>query len=116
MSNLGQREADAVKGVQTNPFGSTNWTVVFDPRALSIPSAFVVYHIALKGPAPSTLQVFIDTTFYSNVARGDINDWDPNQVLFVRPGQTIYFYWNSGVAPAPHVTMFCREPTASEGG
>lgn len=110
MSELGDRPATGIKGVDTNPFGAANWTVRFDPKTVQIPIAFVVYHISLKGPAPSTLQVYIDTTFYSNVARGDINDWDPNQTMFVRPGQTIYFYWDTASAPAPTVTIFCREP------
>lgn len=113
MTYLGSRDARGQKLVTTNPFGAANWSVVFDPKTLSIPSGFDVWHISLTGPAASTLRVFLDTTFFSNVARGDINDWDPNQVMFVRAGQTIYFYWDSAAAPAPAVTLFCRTPGAA---
>lgn len=113
MSYLGSRVAVGKKGIDTNPFGTTRWSVVFDPATLELPAEFDVYHISLNGPAPSTAQWFIDTTFYSNIARGDINDWDPSQVAFIRSGQTLYFYWDSGTAPAPVVTLFCRQPATS---
>lgn len=115
MSYLGQRDADAVLD-PTNPMLAGGWTAKFTPQMLAIKDQFEVFHIALRGPAqPScTFQVWLDTTFYTYFVRGDINDWDPNQAMPVRPGQTLYVYWNSTTAPAvgtaPHVTIFCREP------
>lgn len=107
---LGQRPATG-KLDRTNPLGVNFWTVTFDPRLLAIQIPFEVYHIAVSGPTGSNFQVFLDNTFYDYVNRGDINSWDPAQPMHVRPGQSIYFYWNTGVAPAPSVTIFCREPT-----
>ncbi len=106
MGYLGSRQARGAAGDVTNPFGPTRWTVAFTPAVLSIPDDFLVYHIALSGPAPSQVQVFIGTVFYSYAARGDVNDWDPSQLMYVRKGETIFFYWNSGTAPVPVVTLF----------
>ena len=109
MSFLGVRQATGRVGVTSNPFGTANWTATFDPALLSIPISFEVDHMTLKGPVNSQAQVFIDTTFYSNVQRGDVNDWDPSQTFHIQGGSSIFFYWNTAVAPAPFVTIWCRE-------
>lgn len=96
----------------SNPQGAGFWTVSFTPRVLAIPMDFEVYHIALKGPIGSQFQIFLDSSFYDNVIRGDVNSWDPNQAMYVRRGQTIFFYWNTAAAPAPNVTIFCRQTSA----
>lgn len=110
MSDLGPRSKRGAPD-STNILGAGFWTVKFEPRDIAINTAFEVYHIALKGPTGSRLQVYIDTLFYSNVVRGDINDWDPNQTLHMRPGQTLYFYWDTASGTTPNVTIYCREPT-----
>jgi hypothetical protein len=110
MGDLGTREAMGATGVQTNPFGSTCWTVSFTPGVLNIPlPSFEVYHMAIRGPSGSQFQIYLDTTFYSNVVRGDVNDWDPSQPMHVGSGRTIYFYWNTGTGSAPTATIYCRE-------
>lgn len=109
MSYLGPRSKQGMSDPD-NILGAGNWTVAFEPRDLNIQIGFEVYHISLQGPLNSRLRVYLDTTFYSNVLRGDINDWDPNQPLYVRPGQTIFFYWDTNTGSAPQVTIFCREP------
>jgi hypothetical protein len=108
---LGSRQEVGRTGVATNPYGQTMWTVTFSPDVLRIPIDYEIYHISLKGPAPSACQVFIDTVFYSIAARGDNNDWDPSQPAFVRKGQTVYFYYSSAANPAPVVSLFARQPT-----
>lgn len=110
MANLGQRRANGAAD-NSNPLGAGNWTVTFDQSVLGIQIPFEVYHIAISGPSGSAMQVYLDTEFYSYTSRGDINEWDPSQPMHVRPGQTIYFYWNSSITPIPVVSLFCREPS-----
>jgi hypothetical protein len=95
-----------------NPFLAGGWAVQFTPQDLRIQTMFEIFHIAVKGPnQPScNLEVWLDTTFYSTTPRGDINDYDPNHPIPVRPGQTVNFYWNTTVNPAPNVSIFCQEP------
>ncbi len=93
-----------------NPLGAGNWTVTFTPQDVAWPGAFDIYHMAVKGPASSQFQVYLDTVFYDYAVRGDINSWDPNQFMFVMSGQTIYFYWNVATGNAPTVTIFAQEP------
>lgn len=93
-----------------NPLGAGFWTVAFTPQDIAIPGSFNVYHVAVQGPASSQFQVFIDTTFYDYAVRGDINSWDPTQVMYVMQGQTIFYYWNTSSGAAPKVSIFMREP------
>lgn len=95
-----------------NPFFAGGWAVQFLPQDIRIAEQFEIFHIAVQGPAqPScNLQVWLDTMFYSATVRGDVNDYDPNQPIPVRPGQTVSFYWDTVTLPAPMVTIFCRQP------
>jgi len=95
-----------------NPFSAGGWAVSFAPADLAIQEQFEIFHIAVRGPAqPScNLQVWLDTTFYSATVRGDVNDYDPNWGIPVRPGQTVNFYWDTTANPAPVVAIFCRQP------
>lgn len=92
----------------SNPVLAGGWTITFRPADLPRVEA-EVYHIAVQGPSNSQFQVWIDTTFYDNVVRGDINSWDPSQPMHVRPGDTILFYYNTAATPAPKATIFLRE-------
>lgn len=100
-----------------NPVFAGGWTIKFAPADIGIRIRSEVYHIAIKGPIPSKFEVWIDTTFYDNVKRGDVNSWDPNQCMPVDPGATIFFYYNTAAltpAPAnspPKATLFFREPS-----
>lgn len=113
--NLGFRTATAaIDNTGTNPFGNGFWVATVDPKIWSQGSnEFEVYHISLKGPVGSQLEVWVDRSFYSTTPRGDVNEWDPKQPLEMRGGQTLYFYWNSAAAPtsstAPIVTVWIRE-------
>lgn len=110
MGYLGPRSATGVTNL-VNPLGTGFWVVMFDPNVFRIQVEFEIYHIAISGPSGSAFQVFVDSTFYDYVARGDINSWDPSQPLHLRPGQTLYFYWNTNATPKPMVSVACREPT-----
>ncbi len=92
-----------------NPVLAGGWTIAYRPGDIGIRVDAEVYHIAIRGPAPSKFQVFIDDVFYDNVARGDINSWDPNNGMFVRPGDTIFFHYNTLATPAPFATCYFRE-------
>lgn len=111
MSYLGFRPKKGALSAD-NPFFAGGWAVSFAPADIRIQSQFEIFHIAVQGPnlASCNLQLWLDTIFYSTTPRGDINDYDPNQPIPVRPGQTVNFYWDTVVLPAPTVTIFCQEP------
>jgi hypothetical protein len=111
MGYLGSRSLAGAL-LPANPYLGGGWAVQFTPSVVAIQEAYEIFHIAVQGPAqPScNLRLYLDTTFYSTSPRGDINDYDPNQAIPVRPGQTVNFYWDTTVNPAPFVTIFCRQP------
>lgn len=94
-----------------NPFFTGGWAVTFSPADLAVKEGFEIYHIAVRGPQASQMQFYVDETFYDITVRGDINSWDPAQAMYVRPGQTLYFYWNTNTGSAPTVTLFPRQPS-----
>jgi hypothetical protein len=109
---LGHRKKQgAVSAV--NPFSAGGWAVSFTPEDLSIRTQFEIFHISVQGPdlASCNLQLWLDDIFYSATVRGDINDYDPNHCIPVMPGQTVNFYWDTTVNPAPIVAIFCQEPS-----
>jgi hypothetical protein len=107
---LGSRVATGrLDSTNINPYGNGLWRVVFDQRVLAIATnAIEVYHISLTGPAGSTLQMFIDRTFYDTTPRGDLNSYDPTNPLILRGGQELNFFWNSSATPVPSVTIWIR--------
>lgn len=94
----------------SNVLGAGFWTAAFTPAVLGWQVESEIYHIAISGPVGSSFQVWLDTQFYDYVARGDINSWDPSQPMAITPGQTLFFYWNTNVGPAPRVTVYGRIP------
>ena len=115
MTDLGSRgKTGSIDNTGFNPYGLGLYSVEFTPKDFAVgANIFEVYHIAVKGPAGSTLEVWINQTFYSATPRGDINDWDPNIPLVLRGGQSLIFYWNSNAAPVPLVTVWMRTPAIS---
>lgn len=107
---LGFRQAFGVLSSDgMNPYGNGFWTVTFDPKILAVSTNdFEVYHLALKGPTGSQVQVYVDRTFYDITLHGDINSWDPNRVLPMNGGSTLYLYWNIATLPAPQVTIWLQ--------
>jgi hypothetical protein len=110
--DLGYRQAAGKLSTDGyNPYGNGNWSVTFDQDIFAVSTgAFEVYHIALTGPLGSLVQVWTDRTFYDITNHGDINSWDPNNPMELTGGKTLYFYWNTGLVPAPLVTIWMRQP------
>lgn len=114
MGDLGNRDAKGFAD-PANPVIAGGWTCRFDPKDLPA-DQFEVYHIALIGPG-GKVYTYIDTAFYSVTPRGDVNEYDPKQAMKVRPGQTIFFYWNNAIAMAapyttPQIWIYLRTPPA----
>lgn len=109
---LGLRQTfGAIDNSGRNPYGVGRYTAVFDPKILAMTAnTYEIYHMALRGPSGSTLEVWIDQAFYETTPRGDLNSWDPSQPLYMRGGQTLYFFWSLGGATPPFVTIWCRTP------
>jgi hypothetical protein len=96
----------AVTGLPTNPYGSSCYTVNMTPADFNIRTRFLIKGMTIKGPEGSALQVFREDVFISTTPRGDLNTWDPSQVLPMFPSQTLYFYWSVGTgSPIPLVTI-----------
>lgn len=111
MTYLGSRQATGYSDTSgQNPFGSGYWTARFRVEELP-PEDFEMFHAAVRGPGGYFL-VYIDTAFYSTADRGDINEFDPQQAMYVRRGQELFFYWSvpSSQGSAPQVWIYLRTP------
>lgn len=112
---LGYRQVSAViTSNGQNPYGDGNWVATFDPKVFAASTNdFEIYHMALTGPAGSSIQVWIDRTFYDTTPHGDLNSWDPNEPLHLSGGNTLYLYWDSSNTPVtgltPLVTVWLRQ-------
>jgi hypothetical protein len=96
-----------------NPFGNGNYTITINATdlAMNLP-LFECYHIVIDGPIGSAFQIYVGANFYSNVAQGWKNEWDPSQTMKLQLGQNIYFYWDVGTGtPVPTATMYFQEPS-----
>jgi hypothetical protein len=85
-----------VKGIaDTTGRNPGKWTVTFDPAVLNCTLPyFEICRIVVSGALGSTFTVYVDTFIWDNVNNGNINAWDPNVAIPVRPGQYIYFFWS----------------------
>jgi hypothetical protein len=106
---LGDRGASTVALSAGNRYVAGGWVATFLGKDLW-PEPVEIYHIALRGPGGGFL-VYIDDKFYSNHGRSDINEYDPNNAMYLRPGQTVTFEFKSAAAPAPTVNIFARRPS-----
>lgn len=115
MGFLGPRSKKAFLNPD-NPIGASLWSAVFSPGDLNIQIPFEVYHGMLVGPDPSQVLVYLDGILIDFFANGNIGVYDPSTPMYVRPGQTIYYHWDSAVVtPAiggpPNISIWCREPS-----
>jgi hypothetical protein len=92
-----------------NPVLAGGYAVTFQPSDFQIRVRFQIRHISITGPAGSSLQIYVDTTFLDTTPRGDLNSWDPAQPLPVIPGQSLYFYWDASTGSIPNVTLDCYQ-------
>jgi hypothetical protein len=102
-----------VKGV-SDPTGNNvgNWTVSFTPDILSftVPQA-EVYKMIVKGASQtSQFDVYVENKQWDTAVYGAQNSWDPNETLIIRPGETLYFYYNTPVTDnsPPIITIWLK--------
>lgn len=88
-----------------------NWTVSFTPDILSftVPQA-EVYKMIVRGAANSEFDVYVESKQWDTAVYGARNSWDPTQTLILRPGETLYFYYNDPVTDntPPVVTIWLK--------
>jgi hypothetical protein len=110
VGDLGYRQVfGEISNDDTNPYGNGFYCARFTPQILAFGyNEFEVYHISLRGPSGSTLDLYVNTTFYDTTPRGDINSWDGNNPIHMFGGQTLNFYWSAGGTTPPQVTVWCR--------
>lgn len=89
-----------------------NWTVTFDPSLININEGiFECYKIIVGGAAStSTFNVYRDQALWDASIYGALNSWDPTNPLMLRPGNTIYFFYNTLATDGfmPTVTIHLR--------
>ena len=91
-----------------------NWTLTADPPALKFRVAQAeVYQISIDGPIGSSFKVFRNTHLWNAVSQGWSNSWDPANPLYLRPGDSLFLYWNAaiGTTPVPSAKFWLRYDT-----
>lgn len=108
---VGSTALDTAQGGFAN---TGNYTTTFDATNMrfAVPT-FECYHLYVNGPPGASFQVFINNLQWDNQLLGQANGWDPVQPMLLRPGDTIFFYWNVAVPNTiiPAVTAWFRYDT-----
>jgi hypothetical protein len=107
--NYGARRV--VGAADNTGLNTGKWTVQFTPSILAVQqNPFECYKIIVAGASGSTFTIYIDNYQWDNVQVGQVNSWDPNQVMLINPGQTVYFFWSDADTDGtpPVVTMWLR--------
>jgi hypothetical protein len=92
-----------------NPFGVGFWTVTAAEQDLNVKVALAeIYQITIDGPIGSSFMMYRNTRPWNKVLQGWFNYCDPIEPMFVRPGDSVYLYWNSTRAPTPTATLWLR--------
>lgn len=71
--------------------------------------------ISLIGPASSTCNVYLDTTFMDTTARGDFNRADYFSGIPVARGRQVILQWNVGTGTRPTVSLGYSDGTLTQG-
>jgi hypothetical protein len=91
-----------------------NWTVTATQAALkSFVAQAEIYQISIDGPIGSSVKIYRNTHLWNAVYQGWSNSWDPVNPLYVRPGDTVFFYWNALITttPVPTAKLWLRYDT-----
>lgn len=91
-----------------------NWTLAASQRELSnLVAQAEIYQISIDGPVGSSFTVYRNTVRWNLVFQGWANTYDPVNPLYVRPGDTIYLFWNAKFTtiPAPTAVFWLRYDT-----
>jgi hypothetical protein len=92
-----------------NPFGRGNWMITATQKDLNCYVAQAeVYQIAIDGPVGSSMKMYRNTRPWNFVIQGWSNYDDPMQPLYVRPGDSVFLYWNISIPPAPTAVLWLR--------
>lgn len=104
--DLGPRTAVGTKDPAVN---GGKWVVEFPPANIASNLPLIeCYHIYLTGPAGSTFELKRNSQFWGTSPNGFRNEWDPQQPMPLRSGDTVTFNWSTDVDPAPEVTIWLR--------
>lgn len=109
---LGHRIATAVADTTGNNTGQ--WTVAFDPAAMSIHwTMYEVYKIVIninQSAGVVSFTVFIGQAQYEGFQSSTIATWSDVQPMPVDSGETLYFYFNepSSDGTPPTVTIWIQ--------
>lgn len=82
-----------------------NWTIQADQKALNCYVAQAeIYQISIDGPIGSSFTVYRNTRRWNFVLQGWANTYDPVNPLYVRPGDSVFLYWNAKITQTPTPT------------
>lgn len=72
-----------------------------------------IYQISIDGPTGSSFTVYRGPRRWNTVQQGWANSWDPTNPLYVRPGDSVFLFWNVGPPslPAPTAVFWLRYDT-----
>lgn len=88
-----------------------NWTIQADPQALNCRVELAeVYQITVDGPVGFGFDLYRNGRLWNRVAQGWQNNYDPVQPLFIRPGDTLFFFWRaaSTLSPTPTAVVWLK--------
>ena len=89
-----------------------NWTITATPQDLNCKVALAeVYQISLDGPVGSLVSVYRNGRLWNKVVQGWANNYDPINPLYIRPGDSIFLFWNADSArwtPTPTAVFWLR--------
>jgi hypothetical protein len=88
-----------------------NYTAYFSTQVLgcNVPQ-FEIYHALVTDvPGLATATIYLNVQQWSFTAPGfGGSEWDPEQPLYVRPGDEVFFFWSTGTGTPPDVTCWLR--------
>jgi hypothetical protein len=93
-----------------NPVLAGGFMITADQSKLNFRAALTeVYQIAIDGPVGSSFALYRNTRLWNWVQQGWRNTYDPANPLVVRPGDNLFFYWNTAAGtPVPQATIWMR--------
>lgn len=88
-----------------------NWTIEADPKDFAAwPAQVEIYQISIDGPVGSSFTVYRGTRRWNIVLQGWANTYDPVNPLYIRPGDSIFLFWNAAISalPVPTAVFWLR--------
>jgi len=111
--SLGSTKAKEATIAPSSHPNAGNWIVEFSASDIGVAEPkFQVYHIVVdSGPVGGKFVVYRNNQKYDTVFPGWDTSWDPNQPMKLANGDTVYFWWNTGVGDAADVTLYFEKET-----